>query len=81
MEQLNVLKGILGEALPGCDVSEWNEQTGLLGVLPEFDSMAVVTVITLIEEHCMVSVDDSDISGDDFVSVGSLLEWMKAVAP
>ncbi len=50
--------------------------TPLLGAVPEFDSMAVVTLITTIEEQFGVVVDDDEISGDVFVTVGSLTEFV-----
>ena len=50
--------------------------TPLLGAVPEFDSMAVVTLITTIEEQFGITVDDDEISGDVFATVGSLTEFV-----
>jgi acyl carrier protein len=50
--------------------------TPLLGAVPEFDSMAVVTLITTIEEQFGITVDDDEISGDVFSTVGSLTEFV-----
>ncbi len=47
-------------------------ETALLGSLPEFDSMAVVSVITAIEENFGVMVDDDEISAELFETVGTL---------
>lgn len=47
-------------------------ETGLLGVVPEFDSMAVVAVITSMEDEYGFEVDDDDITAEDFETVGSL---------
>lgn len=52
--------------------------TLLLGSIPEFDSMAVVSVITLIEERFGIVVDDDEISADTFETVGTLLEFVSA---
>jgi len=46
--------------------------TLLLGNLPELDSMAIVSVITALEENFDIIVDDEDISAEHFQSVSSL---------
>ena len=48
----------------------------LLGVIPEFDSMAVVTVLTLIEEEFGIEIQDDEISAEIFATVGSLAEFV-----
>ncbi|MGB0360838.1 MAG: phosphopantetheine-binding protein, partial [Endozoicomonas sp.] len=50
MSKLEKLNTILAELLK-LDTSEFDESTELLGVLPEFDSMAVVGLITAMEEN------------------------------
>ena len=54
----------------------FTRQTHLLGAIPELDSMAVVTLITALEEQLGIVVDDDDIDGDIFVSVGSLVDFV-----
>lgn len=54
----------------------FDRHTALLGALPELDSMAVVSLITGLEERLGVSVDDEDISGDTFATVGSLADYV-----
>ena len=54
----------------------FNADTALLGALPELDSMAVVTLITTLEERFGIAVDDDEISGDTFASVGSLSQFV-----
>lgn len=44
----------------------------LLGSLPELDSMAVVELVTALEEHFGITLDDSDVTEDVFATVGSL---------
>jgi len=46
--------------------------TPLLGAIPELDSMAVVTLITTLEDRFGIIVDDDEISGDTFGTVGTL---------
>ena len=55
--------------------STFTENTPLLGALPELDSMAVVALITSIEERFGFSVDDDEIDGTAFATVGSLIEF------
>lgn len=52
--------------------------TPLLGAIPELDSMAVVTLITTLEDRFGILVDDDEISGDTFASVGTLNDFVAA---
>ncbi len=54
-----------------------NSETTLLGDIPEFDSMAVVSVIMEIEEKFQFTIDDDDISAETFESVASLVEFVE----
>jgi acyl carrier protein len=47
-------------------------ETRLLGSLPEFDSMAVVSVVAALEESFDITMDDDDIRGETFETVGSV---------
>ena len=51
--------------------------TALLGNLPELDSMAVVSIITALEEHYGFAVADDEISADTFSTLGSLAEFVE----
>lgn len=55
----------------------FSADTPLLGSIPELDSMAVVAVITAIEERFGVQVADDEIDGAVFASVGSLVEFVE----
>jgi len=55
-----------------------DKTTELLGGIPEFDSMAVVMVITALEETMGVVVDDDEISAETFESIGSLVSFVEA---
>lgn len=50
--------------------------TALLGAIPEFDSMSVITVLTTMEEEFGFAVDDDDVSAETFATVGTLLEFV-----
>ncbi|MTW21208.1 acyl carrier protein [Allochromatium palmeri] len=49
----------------------------LLGAIPELDSMAVVGIITALEEHFGFMVDDDEISADTFATLGSLVAFVE----
>jgi acyl carrier protein len=55
-------------------------ETALLGSIPELDSMAVVSIITAIEERFGVEIQDDEIDGAVFASVGSLVEFVERLA-
>ena len=55
--------------------AEFSPDTPLLGAVAELDSMAVVSVITTLEERLGVVIGD-DIGGDDFATVGSLVNMV-----
>lgn len=48
----------------------------LLGAIPEFDSMAVVTVLTMVEEEFGIEIDDDEVSADVFETMGSLADFV-----
>ncbi len=73
-EVLAVLDEIL--SLNGRSAS-FSENTPLLGAIPELDSMAVVAVITTLEERFGFSIDDDEIDGATFATVGSLSEFVE----
>ena len=58
--------------------SSFDRNTALLGAIPELDSMAVVSLITALEEQLGLIVDDDDIDGDTFATVGSLADFVSA---
>ncbi len=57
--------------------AEFSANTPLLGAIPELDSMAVVALITGFEERFGFTVDDDEIEGSTFATVGSLIEFVE----
>ncbi len=49
----------------------------LLGAMPELDSMAVVGIITALEEHFGFSVYDDEISAENFETLGTLVAFVE----
>lgn len=60
----------------GGRAASFSRDTALLGAIPELDSMAVVALITTLEERFGFVVDDDEVSGDTFASVGSLVDFV-----
>lgn len=54
----------------------FDRSTPLLGAMAELDSMAVVSLITGLEEQLGLVVDDDEIDGDTFATVGSLSDFV-----
>jgi acyl carrier protein len=52
----------------------------LLGSLPEFDSMAVIAVITTIEDDFGITVEDDEVTADVFESLGTLAAFVDSKA-
>lgn len=52
--------------------------TPLLGALPELDSMAVVGLINMIEERFGFIIEDDEIDGAAFATVGTLVGFVEA---
>lgn len=57
--------------------SSFSEDTALLGAIPELDSMAVVALITSMEEHFDFIVEDDEIDGAAFATVGTLIDFVQ----
>lgn len=45
--------------------------------MPELDSMAVVAILTTLEERFGFSVGDDEIEGATFATVGSLVDFVE----
>ena len=70
--QTQVLR-ILDEVLSlGGRAMKFDASTPLLGAIPELDSMAVVALISTLEERFGIMMDDDEIRGDTFATVGDL---------
>jgi acyl carrier protein len=75
---LNDVKQILIDVLAlGEQGAALTAQSPLLGSIPELDSMAVVNLITALEEQFGISVDDDEISATTFETLGSLAAFVQ----
>ena len=57
--------------------AEFTTNTPLLGAVPELDSMAVVALIARIEERFGFTLDNDEIEGTAFATVGSLVDLVE----
>jgi acyl carrier protein len=78
MATIDRVKGLLNDVLQlGGRASGWNESTPLLGNVAELDSMAVANVITALEDELGLTIDDDDIDGDVFATLGTLTQFVE----
>jgi acyl carrier protein len=78
MVSLDEIRQIVGELLQlGSRADELAADTPLLGGVPEFDSMAVVSVLTSIEERYDIFVDDDEITAEVFENLGALQAFVE----
>ena len=79
MDVLQAVRGVLDEVLSlNGRAAAYTRDTHLLGALPELDSMAVVALIAAIEDRFGIAIDDEEISGDNFATVGTLADFVAA---
>ncbi len=77
MDTLDGVRNLLKSTLQlGERADRLTEGSALLGAIPELDSMAVVTLITTMEEQYGIQVDDDEISADTFATVGTLSQFL-----
>lgn len=79
MDTFSQITSLLDEVLSlGGRAQSFSRSTSLLGAIPELDSMAVVSLITRLEESLGIVIDDDDIDASAFESVGSLVDFAQA---
>lgn len=79
MDTKKEVLSLLDEVLSlGGAAARFDLDTPLLGALPDLDSMAVVGLINMLEEHFGFIVGDDEIDGSTFASVGSLVDFVNA---
>lgn len=75
---LDALRAILGQTLSlGPRANQLTAASKLLGAIPELDSMAVMNVLTALEDRFGIIVEDDDIDAQTFETVGSLITFVQ----
>ena len=82
MDVTKQVLGVLDEALSlNGRTASFTRDTHLLGAIPELDSMAVVSLIAGLEDRFGLVVDDDEIDGAHFATVGSLVDFVRSKLP
>lgn len=77
MNNLESIKRILRDTLQlGDRAKDLTESSALLGAIPELDSMAVISLITMIEDEFGITVADDEVTAETFETVGSLVRFV-----
>lgn len=74
-EVVSILQSVLGL---NARTAKLDAGSSLLGSIPELDSMAVVSILTGLEERFGFAVNDDDVDGRTFASVSSLVSFVEA---
>lgn len=78
MQALDEVRKLLGQTLQlGPRADGLSMESPLLGSIPELDSMAVISILTALEEHFGFTVDDDEISADIFATLGTLTAFVE----
>jgi acyl carrier protein len=72
-EVVQVLDTVLGL---GGRVARFTRDTPLLGAVPELDSMAVVSLLAMLEERFGFVIEDDEIDSQTFATLGNLVEFV-----
>lgn len=79
---LEEVKALVAETLGIADrAASLDASTGLLGALPELDSLAVAELVSSIEDKFGIEVDDADVTTDMFETLGTLAAFVDANRP
>lgn len=79
MATFEEVRDLVGDVLQlGQRTAAMRPDSALLGNLPEFDSMAVVNVITALESRFGITIEDDDITAETFDTMGDLAAFVQA---
>ena len=81
MDELDRLKKVLRDTLQiGSRADNLTQSSRLLGGIPEFDSVAVISVVMGLEEEFGVKIPDRELSAEIFETLGSLNRFIAGKA-
>ena len=79
MDSLNIAKDIIKTCLQQGEKAEtFTADTPLMGAIPEFNSLTIVTIVTTIEEQLGCEVYDDELEAEIFETVGSLAAFIES---
>lgn len=77
MVEFDEVKLLIGEILQLGDRTRlFGPETPLLGSIPEFDSMAVITLIHALEQQFEIQIADDEISAETFETLGRVYQFV-----
>lgn len=77
MVEFDDIRQLIGELLLlGDRIEKIGPDTPLVGSIPEFDSMAAVTLIRALEERFGIWVEDDEIGAEVFETFGKVHEFV-----
>ncbi|HWZ47110.1 MAG TPA: phosphopantetheine-binding protein [Herbaspirillum sp.] len=78
MQTIERIKILLVDTLGlGAHTGTLRAESALLGSIPELDSVAVIQIITELEEHFDIQIDDDEIDESLFHTVGGLSAFVE----
>ena len=81
MDELDRLRRVLRDTLQiGGRADTLTEHSRLFGGIPEFDSVAVISVVMALEEEFGVKISDRELSAEVFETLGSLNRFISSKA-
>lgn len=73
MVEFDEVRQLIGEMLQlGDRLQKLGPDAPLLGSIPEFDSMAVIALISALETQFDIQIADDEISADTFATLGQV---------
>ena len=60
----------------GARANQLKRESPLLGALAELDSISVVATLTALEERFGITIEDDDIDGQTFATLGNLVAFV-----
>lgn len=77
MSNIELVRAVLDDTLElGGRSRHFTRGTALLGNLPELDSMAVIAVLSGIEEHFGIVIEDDEVDAGTFETLGTLVDFV-----
>lgn len=81
MATIDEVKTVLADVLAlGDRAASLTADSPLLGSVPELDSMAVINLLTALEDQFGITVEDDEISATTFETLGSLVRFVESKA-
>ena len=78
MDTQKVVNRILDDVLGlGGRAETFEASTPLMGAIPQLDSMTVATLLNTLEEQFGFTIEDDEINGATFATVGSLVSFVQ----